>query len=438
MGAVERFCHRAMLLERGRGRRDRRARARSAAATSSSTSAATSAPAATRRRRPETALGDGRARDRRGVVRGRARASAPTSLAQGQRVRVPRARALPRARRGPDLRRQRSRTSEPADVFATLDAVDQERTGSFAGRRRGRCSRVALRRTCFAPGRYFVTPVVAHARRRRTVIDRRERLRARRRRPARAQPGGIVDLPARDRARARRGEPRGRVSAASDGRPTRAGRADRPGPSALGGDPRRFVAPHLDARRHRVQAALLRLGARLPVAADAAADAVRRALRRLHASSCKLGDGVTFYPVVAAARASCCSRSSPRRRAAPSRRSSTARAWCARSTSRASAIPLSVVLTRVVQPRAEPLVVLVFVLVIGRAGRAGPGSRCRCCSRPASCSRSGSRCCSRRSTCAIRDMRPIWEVVAPDPVLRDAGALHRRDIPETAELASTC
>ena len=56
------------------------------------------------------------------------------------------------------------------------------------------------------------------------------------------------------------------------------------GPTAVGRRPAPPREPDLHARRQRLQAALLRVGARLPVDVDAAAPAVRRSLLRVHRS----------------------------------------------------------------------------------------------------------------------------------------------------------
>ncbi len=98
-----------------------------------------------------------------------------------------------------------------------------------------------------------------------------------------------------------------------------------------------LLVAHVHARAHRIQAALLRLGARLPVDADAAAAAVRRAVGLLHQGRPRqrrqaARRSSTTAPSCSAR--SCCSPSSPKRPRAPCAASSTARTWCARSTSR--------------------------------------------------------------------------------------------------------
>ena len=91
--------------------------------------------------------------------------------------------------------------------------------------------------------------------------------------------------PARTRSSIETPRPTFPTEAPRDMTTAHAGRAGRPikGPSALGSDARRLRPSHAHPRRDGVQAALLRLGARLLLAAHAAADAVRDPLRGLHA-----------------------------------------------------------------------------------------------------------------------------------------------------------
>ena len=172
MGAVQRFCHRAMLLERGElvaigDPRDGRP-----ASTSSSTSARRGARDGGRgRRAPTRASGDGSARDRRGVVRGR----------DGRAARHVRARA---SRCAFDAR---VRVHEPLErpVFAVADRqraaptrlrrvehrVDQQRTGAFAAGEEVEFAR-ELRRTSSRPAATSSSPLVAHEGTGTDVIDR--------------------------------------------------------------------------------------------------------------------------------------------------------------------------------------------------------------------------------------------------------------------------
>ena len=255
-----------------------------------------------------------------------------------------------------------------------MTLIDASAHRPLRGRRRGGV-RGPLR-DVFAPGRYCDAGGRARGRRR-SWIDRRERL-CRVVVTAHARTGAIVDLPLRhrverggarelrrrrERRRARRHDAR-----AADQRPV----------ARSASDPRRFWHLTLDARGHRVQAALLRLGARLPVAADAPAAAVRRALRRLHGvpearrrrrsstpSSCCCG--------------SCCSSSSPRRPARPSVRRRP-REPRAQDPVPAPRVPLVARADGALQPRAQPVPVLIFLLARRRRARAGPGSSCRCSS----------------------------------------------------------
>ena len=129
--------------------------------------------------------------------------------------------------------------------------------------------------------------------------------------------------------RRRGGAGGGRPSERRDGAPPRR-------PRALGA--RRRLAPRaraaLPAGGHRLQEALLRDGVRLPVVDRAAAAAVRRAARRLHAGlPDRLGGAATTRCCCCST--SCCSASSRRPRASPSPRSSPRRGSCARRSSRA-------------------------------------------------------------------------------------------------------
>ncbi len=125
-------------------------------------------------------------------------------------------------------------------------------------------------------------------------LDRRERMR-RVVVTARAPPARWSTCPYDDRRRALRRARRGAgVSAVADD--PRLGRRGQ-GPDARSATTRGASwRLDVDARGHRLQAALLRLGAGLPVAAHAAADALRRPLRRLHAVVLDVGDERPVLP----------------------------------------------------------------------------------------------------------------------------------------------
>ena len=259
----------------GRHRRPRRGRER---VLRDRTSAATAATAPTERgRRPR--LGDGSAS--RSPTPGSRTATATAST---------RSRRAPRARSCARRALRRAASTDP--VFGVL-ARDR--------RRQHRCSRPRRCGTRSTPARFaagehvgfrvafdnYFAPGPLLTRRRgsraaaraRTCIDRvgRHGLRRgdRRRAPAAASSTSRTTL------RIERARWRSRRERRCD-RARRCGRACA-GPSALGGDPRRFwtLTWTLAVLEFRLQ--VLRLGARLLLAADAAAAAVRRPLLRLHA-----------------------------------------------------------------------------------------------------------------------------------------------------------
>ena len=187
MAAVNRFCDRAVLLERGRVELIGAARPRRRALPRSATSTAT-APCSTAARRAR--VGDGTARDRGGVVRGRRR-RAPTccrrapSARVSVRVRVPprggRARPSRPARERPAPSRCGPISNEDGDAPAGLHAPGDEAVFSVTFR------------NVFAPGRIHVTPWMVHAGGA-PIIDRRPRLAAAVV-TAVHRSGGLVDLP---------------------------------------------------------------------------------------------------------------------------------------------------------------------------------------------------------------------------------------------------
>ena len=186
--------------------------------------------------------------------------------------------------------------------------------------------------------------------------------------PATLAPSGIVDLPFDAASAARDAAPR-RSSGEHLARRARAPRAARSrARSALGSDPRRFWHLTLDARGHRLQAALLRLRARLPVAAHAAAVAVRDPLPRLQRLP-ELQRRRAVLPGRAAARhrAVHVPRRLDRRRGAA--RSSTARTSCARSSSRGWPSRWRSVLHGLFNLGLNLLPVFIFYIVAGGSPR---------------------------------------------------------------------
>ena len=380
----------------------------------------------------ERARATARARDRRGVVRGRARRArddAPVG---------PAVHASPRACASASRSRTRcsascSRTTRRDTVFARLDAV--RRPGSRARFAAG--EEVDVPRRVRQPARARPLPRDARGRARRAAaiawIDRRERIASVLVTGSRA-PTAIVDLAVRRSTSSARAD-RDEVAAMSaDATVAPPGRRDQ-GPDRARRRPAPALAPHADARGHRLQAALLRLGARLPVAADAAAAAVRRPLRRLHAGrAARRRRRATTRSRCCSA--SCSSRSSPRPPAARVTRSSTARRWSARSSSRGSAIPLAAVLTALFNLGAEPgrgarlparrrrraaLSLARAAVPARRAARAVRDRARRCCSRRCSCatatsSRSGTSCC-RCMFYATPIFYPIDVVIEQDQTL---------------------
>ena len=219
-------------------------------------------------------------RERRRVPRarraGRRRSSTPGSSRRsgerdrhrrpGRALRRPDGGAVPRRRRGSDLRRQARRTKRASSLFA-----DQHRRPR---RSRPGASRPGTDARCPHPVRELAgsrpLPPGRHGRPRRP----------RRRRPRRARRSSIIVLA--DRPGGGAGRPahtfeieRGvsvmtRHAVAATARPRSAASC------------RRFVELTHDAGADRVQAPLLRLGARLRLVADAAAAVLRRAVPVLH------------------------------------------------------------------------------------------------------------------------------------------------------------
>ena len=269
-----------MLLEHGRVGRDRRARARrqplpraellARRPRAEAREAGDARPRADRgqARRRAGAPGRRARRDRRGMVRGRARPARrgparPASRARfGARVR------FNERLEDPLVRRQ---LPEPAGASTCWGANNlvAEPLRRLRGRRGGRASACAST-NLLAPDRYWVTPAVARATAAWPGIDRRERFasvhghrRPRRRRASSTCPSRSTSSahgPRRSRARG------GRMSASPSPRSRASAARSRARPRSA--TTRAASAPDLGAGRHRLQAALLRLGAGLPVAAS--------------------------------------------------------------------------------------------------------------------------------------------------------------------------
>ena len=200
MEAVNRFCHRALLLERGRVIDDGRAGRGDAASTWRSTSAGSAAPTppsvAGKLRRP-------RRRDHRGMVRGRARASDGSTWRTGRpctcKVRVEFNWEL----RGSESSSWRSRPTSGHEGVRDLEQLGRPRRPAASGPATQVVFSVGVRRTSLAPGRYYVSPAVVAAR----------RARCRRRRPPR--PCGRVRRDGRDVEAGSLVEPAARLHASS-------------------------------------------------------------------------------------------------------------------------------------------------------------------------------------------------------------------------------
>ena len=237
MGSVQRFCDRAMLLERGEIDHARRGRAGRRARTSTlNFDQAARQPEPTAEAAP--ARGDGAAEIARGLVRGRARASGSRRRHAGQRVRVLR-RACGSTSDVEDPLFGADRSSDaraPAGV-RRLDVWDERaRPAPSRAGERGRPSG-SRSRTGFAPGALLRDAEVARAAAARTCSTTATSW-PRGRHAARAPAAALVDLPheLRDRARRRAVDPgrgacderRRRSSPPAGVKPIR-------GPSALGG-----------------------------------------------------------------------------------------------------------------------------------------------------------------------------------------------------------
>ena len=291
LATVERFCDRALLLERGE-----------VAAIGDPRDGDPRLPPA----RPRARSRPRPARPRRAAERGGATAR-PRSSRPGSRTRDGAAQdVLPQGERRPSAPASRFSAAMEEPVFGVIfknergDHVFVTNTmfdGIADGRLRGRATRPSTRSrsTC-------TSPTAATRPRRRSRYQDAQRFAdwredfAQRRRPRRALHGRHRRLSARDHDRAVAAAAAARrpssevawLMAAGASRPTRPTERQRRATSCTS---------TTRARGHRVQAPLLRVGARLPVDAAAAADAVRRPLRRVHADR-PLRRRVPHYPVV--------------------------------------------------------------------------------------------------------------------------------------------
>ena len=243
MAAVERFCDRAMLIERGKVRRDRRpARDRARL------QRAQLRPARARRRRARAATATSAAAEIEDGWFEDATASGSPRSPQGEPLTIVHGgRASTRPIDEPDLRASRCATSRATPCSRprpTWRAVADRRASRPASRRR---VRVALRQLARAE------PLHAHAvgrarGRRATTRSTCARTSRRSSSTARARPAAIVDVPHTLRGRAR--DERRAPTAAAGRRPS-------------GATARRFWSLTWTLAVDRLEAALLRLGARL-------------------------------------------------------------------------------------------------------------------------------------------------------------------------------
>ena len=319
MGAVERFCDRAMLIERGRMHR----RSASPHEIAPRLQRAQLRPA--RRSEPSTPRAATATRPR------------PRSWPPGSRT--TRASAIDRARPGRAAARRASRSSfhdrverpglrashlrnEPRhDVFATSTRLRRRRDRQLR-RRRDRRTCACASRTGSRPSRYTLTPV---GRARRHAAPTRSTC-------ARTSPRSIVHGDAHDRRRRRPPARRSRSSACERHAPLRAARrsAARRRPRAASGSLTWTLAVD------RLQAALLRLGARLRCGRWCGRSRSSASSTSSSPRSSTLGNGVKNYAVYILVRDRAVPVLRGGRRAAavqsPGRR---ARTCCARSASRA-------------------------------------------------------------------------------------------------------
>ena len=319
-----------------------------------------------------------------------------TELAQGEPARRACEVALQRADRRPGLRLHAAQRRRRTRSSPTTTELADGPTGPFAAGETVDV-RVAFD-NWLAPSRYTLTPVDrARADCGADALDLREDLASLIVHGGR-DTGGVVDLPHSSRSSAReRGSPRRRRYAPVGASATTCGAS---------------ASLTLTLADDRLQAALLRLGARLRLDAGAPA-ALFGVLYVVFTQVVQLGEGVKNYPVYLLDRDRPVRRSSARRRAAA----------CSACVDRESllrkmrfprlVIPLSVALTALfnlgdersspcsssrspsgIEPRLE----------LARAAAARRAAR--------DCSRPASGCCSACSSCASATSQPIWEVFA--------------------------
>ena len=286
MDAVERFCDRAMLLERGTVVDDRRPARRSRSAYNEINFGRL---VHDRSRAPATATQAGR--DHRALGSRTRAVSESTALAQGEPVQVVievRFRGtLDEPVFGFTLRNEAGHT-----VFATRPT-----TAADADRRASRPATSAIVRVALdnwlAPGAYRFTPVARAHRRGTEAIDAA-------RGPDRAD-------------RARHAQRRRRWSTCR----THRGRARERRWSSRASAPQRRRAPllgaHLDARGDRLEAALLRVRARLRRGRSRARSLFFGVIYVVFTEIANVGDGIKDSASASSSRW-CCSSSSPRRR----------------------------------------------------------------------------------------------------------------------------
>ncbi len=282
MGAVERFCDRAMLIERGDDDRDRRARDDRRRYNELNFGRSST------RRRADRATATATCRGREiidALVRGRAGERDITALAQGEPCTACIEVAVPRADRRPDLRDAPCATTSRHTIFVARSDVGTAPIGRVRRRRR-RVVPLRLRRTGSRRARYTLTPsVIARAAPATTRSTCARTSPSLRRRTAGRVTGGVADLPhTRSRSSADGARPRHR----------RCRRRRRRRSAATSGG---FSDLTWTLAVDRLQAALLRLGARLRVVAGAAAAVLRRPLLRLHADRSASATGIQHYPV---------------------------------------------------------------------------------------------------------------------------------------------
>ena len=277
MRPVERFCDRAMLIERGDVLVARRAARRSRAPTTSSTSAGSCTTTTT------TARATATRRRRRSPTRG----SRTTAASGSTALRAGRAAArscmevrFHERRRRARLRRSRCATRSGHTVFATRTDMARRRDRRLRARatsvdRARRASTTGSRRAATR-----LTPSVARAGAGADALDLREDLASLIVHGTR-DTGGVVDLPHAHRGRAR--DERGLDAPAA---PQLRRRATPP-----------LLEPHVDARGHRLEAALLRLGARLRCGRSRARSRSSASIYVVFTEIANVGDDVQNYGV---------------------------------------------------------------------------------------------------------------------------------------------